>query len=128
MDARTFRRAARRSAVAHAKTNSAIAAMRQGCDEWRLACMQWLRPKVLAIEFQQVEGIEQDPIVVPPAMQIVEDRDAVCVATDRLAVDGGRTGPDRRHRLGDERIPRGPIVTVAREQRTGPSVFRAISL
>ena len=53
----------------------------------RLAGVQRLRPEVLAIEFQQVEGVEDHAIIMPPAVQIVEDRDAVFVATDRLAVD-----------------------------------------
>jgi hypothetical protein len=93
--------------------------------EPRPAHMQGLRPEVLAIEFQSVEGIEQDPVIVLPAVHVFEDRDAVGVATDRLAVDRGRAGRERRHALGYERVAVSPIVAVKRRPR--PACFRAIS-
>jgi hypothetical protein len=84
--------------------------------EARLADMQWLRPEILAVEFEQVEGVQDHALIVPPAVQVLEDREAVGIATDRLAVDRDRGGPERRHGLSDERIALGPVVAPPCEQ------------
>ena len=43
--------------------------------------------QVFAIEFDKVEDIEEHPHVMPPVADVVEQRDAVLAASNRLAVD-----------------------------------------
>jgi hypothetical protein len=74
--------------------------LREQPFESRLADMQWLRPIVLTVEIEQIKSIEECLVVVLPAMQLFEDGEAARVATDRLAVDGDRGGPQRTGGLG----------------------------
>ena len=63
-----------------------------------LARMQRLRPEVLAVEFEKVEGVQDDAIVAPPVVQVVEDRDAALVATHGLHHRSWPRGPEARPR------------------------------
>jgi hypothetical protein len=81
-----------------------------------LACVQRLRPKVRAVEFEQIEGIEQRAVIVLAAVKLVEDGEPAGIATDRLAVDRRRAGPQRRHGRDDQRIALRPVEAAAREQ------------
>jgi hypothetical protein len=43
--------------------------------------------KVIAVQLDQVEGIEEDAVAMAPVAHSLEAGDAVCAADDRLAVD-----------------------------------------
>ena len=89
---------------------------RQEMFEPAPALLQGLDPQVDAAQFQQVEGVEEHPVVVGLAVELLEVRRAVRVAADRLAVEdqGGR--PERRHGLPDEGEPVRPVVSPTGEQ------------
>ena len=62
------------------------------------ALLERTRPPVLAVELQQVEGVEERLIVMGAAMELVKDGHAGLIAPHRLAVDhrGSRPlGPPR---------------------------------
>ena len=80
------------------------------------ALLERTRPPVLAVELQQVEGVEERLIVMGAAMELVEDRHAGLIAADRLAVDHRRCRPQGSHGLADARVALGPVEAVAREQ------------
>jgi hypothetical protein len=48
------------------------------------------RPPVLAVELQEVKGVEKSLAVVSPAVQLLEHRHARVIANDCLAVDTHR--------------------------------------
>src|SRR5262249_42852534 len=78
--------------------------------------LDWLAPKVLAVEFDQVEREQEHGAVLPAVAQPVELRRAVPVAGDRLSVDQARAHPGRAGGLGDERVAVRPVVPVAGEK------------
>ena len=80
------------------------------------ALLQGLDPQVDAAQLQQVEGVEEHPVVVSLAVELLEVRRAVGIAADRLAVEDQGARPQGRHRLPDEREPVRPVVAPAGEQ------------
>jgi hypothetical protein len=70
--------------------------LREQLFEPRLARMQPLRPKILAIEFEQIEGIEEGLAVMSAAVEPFKDRHARVIATNGLAVDRHGCRPQRR--------------------------------
>jgi hypothetical protein len=57
-----------------------------------------------------------NPAVVPPAVQVVKDRQAVGATTPGLAVDRGRGGRERGHGLDYAGVAVGPVVAAPGEQ------------
>jgi hypothetical protein len=78
-----------------------------------LALDEGPRAPVLAVEFEQIEGIEERLAVMRRLCSF--SKIAGLVAAHRLAVDRGRAGPQYSHGLADERISVGPIESVASE-------------
>jgi hypothetical protein len=56
-----------------------------------------LAPQVVAVQFDQVEGVEEDVAVMAALAQPVEYRQAVVVASHRFAVDQARDHAQREH-------------------------------
>jgi hypothetical protein len=52
-----------------------------------LADFERIAPKVVAVQFDQVEGIEECLAVMPSVADAVEGRDAAVVASDSFAID-----------------------------------------
>jgi Resolvase, N terminal domain len=84
--------------------------------ERRLAHFERLVPQVLAVQLQQVEGVQEDLLSPVASRAAARTRGGRCVAGDRLAVDQAGPHLERVHRLHDQRIARCPIVAVASEQ------------
>jgi len=76
------------------------AARAEQAGECRLAHSQRVAPQVVAVQLDQVKGIEEHARVVVPVADALEARDAVLAARDCLAVDDARA---RGERLDDER-------------------------
>jgi hypothetical protein len=68
---------------------------------------------IVAVQLNQVERAEDNPVVVTMVSKAVEVRDAGVVASDRLAVDDGRAGAQSRQRLNDERKPPRQVIAWA---------------
>src|SRR5687767_2156574 len=51
------------------------------------------RPQVLPVKFQQIKGEQDDPLVIRARVQLVEARQAILAAVDRLAVEDRRLRP-----------------------------------
>jgi len=63
-------------------------------DERGLADFEWVTAQVVAVQLNQVEGVEEDRPVVAAVADTVELGDAGLVASDRLAVDDAGLGSE----------------------------------
>jgi hypothetical protein len=75
---------------------------REHAGQRALPHVQRVTPQVVAVEFDQVEGVEENAIIVVPVTDAVEARDAVLAAGDRFAVDDAGPGAQLRDRLDDQ--------------------------
>jgi len=64
----------------------------------------------LAIQLEEVEGVEEDMLARRLAPQPFEHRELVLIAGDGLAIDQARADLEPVNGLDDERIARCPIV------------------
>jgi hypothetical protein len=69
-----------------------------------------LAPQVVAVQLDEIEGIEKHAGVVPPVADAIKARHAVAAACDRLTVDDAGTRAQPRQRLDDQREAAGEIV------------------
>ena len=88
----------------------------QQARERRLARLQRLGPQVLAVQFEEVEGVEEDMLAGRLAPQPLEHREPIVIAGDRLAIDQAGTHLEPVNGLDDERIARSPVVPIAGQQ------------
>jgi hypothetical protein len=72
--------------------------------------------EVLAVKLEQIESVEDHLMVIGAAMQLVEDREAIRVAPDRLAVDHRRPRGQHCYGFMDGRIALGPAQAEACEK------------
>jgi hypothetical protein len=70
----------------------------------------------LAVQFEEVEGVEEDMLARRPEPQPFEHREPVLIAGDRLAIDQAGTHLQPVNGLDDERIARSPVVPVPGQQ------------
>jgi hypothetical protein len=70
-----------------------------------LAQMQRQLAEVVAVERQNIEGVEHHLVIVSAGMQAVEIGDAVNAEQDRLAIDNERAFPVPQRCLRDQGIP-----------------------
>jgi hypothetical protein len=66
--------------------------------------------QVIAVEFDQVEGVEENAIIVVPVTDAVERRYPVLAARDRLSVDDAGLRAQLGHCLDDERKAIGQVI------------------
>ena len=73
--------------------------------ERRLAGLERLPTQVVAVQLDQVEGVQKDPVVIAAVADALEARHTVVIAAHRLAVDdaGARAQPGQRR--DDQREP-----------------------
>lgn len=96
----------------HASPGSAFLSRR----ELRLAVLDRERPQVLAVEFDQIERIDERRTVIPAGAERLEVRDAVFATADQFAIDHERLGREPTSGGGNGREAVCPIVSAAREQ------------
>src|SRR2546423_6997434 len=84
-----------------------------GRCERGLADLKWITPQVVAVQLDQVEGIEEYARIMPPIPDAVEARHAVLVAAHGLAVDDTRARAQPGERLDDQREAVGQVVAGA---------------
>jgi hypothetical protein len=91
-------------------------------DELRepsLAIDEGQRSQVLAVEFEEVEGVQHRLADGAPAVQGVEDRDAIRAAHHGLAIDCKRRAPESGRGAYDRRVAVAPVVAAPGEQANG---------
>src|SRR5262249_46777332 len=76
-----------------------------------LAHFQGITPHVVAVQFDQIEGVEEYAVVSPVMADEIERSNAVLVAGDRFAVDDAGARAQASQRLDDQREAMGEIVT-----------------
>jgi hypothetical protein len=72
-------------------------------------------PQILAIELEQVEGVQQHMAASRFAPEVLKHGEPVGIAGDRLAIDQAGTHLEPVHGLEDQRIALRPVVSVAGE-------------
>src|SRR6202022_3150847 len=75
-----------------------------------LANDERIAAQIIAVEFDQVEGVEENTIIVVPVTDAVERRNSVLAARDRLSVDNAGPGVQLGDRLDDERESVGQVI------------------
>ena len=78
-----------------------------------LAHLERLAPQVVAVQLDQVEGVQEDAGVVAAVADAVEARHAVVAAAHRLAVDDAGARAQTGQRLDDQREAIGQVVAGA---------------
>ena len=81
-----------------------------------LAHFQRLAAQVVAVQLDQVEGVEEDARVMAPLAYAIEARHAVVAAGDRLTIDDAGARWQHCHGLAYEGEAGGPVVPVPGEQ------------
>jgi hypothetical protein len=80
-----------------------------------------IAPAILALQLDQVEGVQEDASVMPAMPQQVEARQAVVSARDRFPVDGTGARAQPPHGLDDQRKTMREIIArpAARKAQSG---------
>jgi len=72
-----------------------------------------LTPQVVAVQLDQVEGVQEHFAIVAPIANPIEHREAVLVAGNRLAVDDARPGAQVSQRFDNQPEAVGQLVAGA---------------
>src|SRR6516162_3223168 len=83
---------------------------REQAGERRLAHRERLPPQVIAVQLNQIEGIEEHVRIMPPVADAIEARDAVLTARHSLAIEDAGARAQASERLDDEREAVGKVV------------------
>src|SRR5262245_16551054 len=84
-----------------------------------LARFQGIAPHVCAVQFDQIEGVEEYAVVSPVMADEIERSNAVVVAGDRFAVDDAGARAQASQRLDDQREAMGEVITRAAPAQGG---------
>jgi hypothetical protein len=90
--------------------------------ERRFAHRERVAPQIVAVEFDQVEGIEEHARVVALVPDAVERRDPVVTTGDCLAVDDAGPRMQCGERLDDEREAVGQVDRSCNSSRAAPAL------
>jgi hypothetical protein len=80
--------------------------------------------RIVAVQRQDVEGVELDLVIVLPAVQPIEIRDAVYAKQYGFAIEDELACSDTARRLDDQRITACPVMAVASEQPDAIAIAR----
>src|ERR1700724_2576748 len=83
---------------------------REQAAECCLAHDERIAAQIIAVEFDQVKGVEENAIIVVPVTDAVERRYPILAARDRLSVDDAGPGAQLGDRLDDERESVGQVI------------------
>jgi hypothetical protein len=91
------------------KPNAGASLGHDGCERG-LANLKRITPEVVAVQFDQVEGVQERAVIMAAVANEIERGNAVVVAGDSFTVDdaGARTQP--RERINDQREAVGEII------------------
>src|SRR5262249_43421667 len=97
----------------------AKASFGQHTSERSLADLQRITPKVVAIEFDEVERVEEYALIRALVTDEVERGNAVVIAGDSFAVDDAGARAQTSQRLDDQREAVGEVITRAAPAQGG---------
>jgi hypothetical protein len=72
--------------------------------------LQWVTPHVLAVQLDQVEGVEEYLVVSAVVPDEIERGNAVVIAGNSFAIDDAGAGAQACQRLNDQREALGEVV------------------
>ena len=75
-----------------------------------LADLKRIAPQVVAVQFDEVEGIEERAVIMAAVANEIERGDAVVIAGDSFAVDNAGARAQPGERINDQREAMGEIV------------------
>jgi len=75
-----------------------------------LTDLKRIAPQVVAVQLDEVEGVEEDAPVSALVPDEIERGDTVVIASDRLAIDDAGARAQASQGLGDEREAMGEVV------------------
>ena len=84
---------------------------REQVAEQRLARGERVMPQVVSVKLDQVEGVQENAIVVPAIPDALKIRDPVVTTSHRFAVDDTRTQAQLGQCLHNQRKATGRVVT-----------------
>jgi hypothetical protein len=67
------------------------------------AAFRRITPQIVAIQFDQIEGVEEYAFIVVAIANKIERSHAIVIASNRLAIDDARAGPQAGQRIDDQR-------------------------
>src|SRR5262249_22952678 len=75
-----------------------------------LADLKRIAPQVVAVQLDQVEGVEEYALVSALVTDEIERGNAVVIAADSFAIDDARARAQARQRLNDQREAAGEVI------------------
>ena len=78
-----------------------------------LADLKRIAPQVVAVQLDEVEGVEEDALVSAVVTDEIERGNAVVIASDRFAIDDARARAQAGQRLDNQREAVGEIIAGA---------------
>src|SRR5262249_49431849 len=75
-----------------------------------LADLKRIAPHIVAVQFDQVEGIEEDALVSPVVTDEIERGNAVVIAGNSFAIDDAGARAQAGERINDQRETAGEVV------------------
>jgi len=95
---------------------NAICATGQQAGKIVLPQVQRKFSQIIAVQSENIEGVELDLVIVLPAVEPIEVGDLVNAKENSLAIEDELLGSDPVRSLNDQGIAVGPVITVTSEQ------------
>src|SRR5258708_1999690 len=67
-------------------------------------------PQIVAVQFDQIEGIEEDAVISAVITNEIQRSDAVVIASDSFAIDDARARSQTGQRIDDQRKAMGEVI------------------
>jgi hypothetical protein len=84
------------------------------------ADLKRIAPQVIAVQFDQIEGVQENAFVMAAVADAIERSDAVVITGNRLPIDDAGARAQASQRLDDQREPTGEIVARIASVMTRP--------
>ena len=75
-----------------------------------LAALKRIMPQIVAVQFDQIEGIEEDAVISAVITNEIQGSDAVVIASDSFAIDDARARSQTGQRIDDQRKAMGEVI------------------
>jgi hypothetical protein len=75
--------------------------------------LDWLAPQVVPVQFDEIEGVEEDALVSALVTDEIERGNAVVIASDGFAIDDAGARAQAGQRIDDQRKATGEVIAWA---------------
>src|SRR6516162_4424751 len=99
-----------RAVASHVLVEAQATSFGQHTSKRGLAHFQGITPQVVAVQFDEVEGVEEGVTVMASVADTVERGNAVIVASNRLPIDDAGARAQASQRLDDQREAAGEVI------------------